>query len=335
MTAALVFVNSFPDLATLHLILNQSDDRTTLQLQLQVCPQWLPLGAGRVHWALRGSGLHLTLPHLPASESMTSEFGPVEISGDRTLHWSLTFPPQAHHLDQTLLTLPHPPQDLQLDLVPRLADCAVLATEGLWTRDLSPNQQAIAKRAIVKALWSALPPFLCRITTDSPPASPAQFPTTIPTLETILTTSTAGILDLAQLAQLDPAVDFAGGDFLGVDLQEADLSGADLRGVNLRGADLSDADLSGANLSGANLSGADLSGAFLENANLSGANLQRASLALVSLAGVNLSQANLCGATVSETVWTGATLTQMTLGDNLGLTPTAQQQLIERGAIAP
>jgi uncharacterized protein YjbI with pentapeptide repeats len=207
--------------------------------------------------------------------------------------------------------------------------------EGLWTRDLSPNKQAIAKRAIVKTLWSALPPFLCRVTTDAPAPITAQFPTTIPTLEAILAAPTEAILDLAKIAHLDPAVDFAGSDFLGVDLQNVDLSDADLRGVNLRGADLSDADLSGANLSGANLSGADLSGAFLENANLCGANLQRASLALVSLAGVNLSGANLRGATLKETVWTGATLTQMQLGENLGLTPTVQQQLIERGAIAP
>ena len=78
----------------------------------------------------------------------------------------------------------------------------------------------------------------------------------------ILEAKTNDFVELAKIAGLDIATDFAGADLRGVDLRGVDLSGADLSG-----ADLSGADLRGANLSGTNLSGADLSSAKLNCTN--------------------------------------------------------------------
>jgi uncharacterized protein YjbI with pentapeptide repeats len=73
-------------------------------------------------------------------------------------------------------------------------------------------------------------------------------------IQQILEAETNDFVELARIAGLDIATDFAG----------ADLSGADLRNAKLSDADLSDADLSDADLRNANL----------RNANLSCTNLQ-------------------------------------------------------------
>jgi uncharacterized protein YjbI with pentapeptide repeats len=92
-------------------------------------------------------------------------------------------------------------------------------------------------------------------------------------IQQILEAETNDFVELARIAGLDIATDFAGADLSGAGLSGADLSGADLSGANLSLAKLSGADLSGADLRGADLSETDLSGAKLSRAKLSRAKL--------------------------------------------------------------
>jgi hypothetical protein len=122
-------------------------------------------------------------------------------------------------------------------------------------------------------------------------------------IQQILEAETNNFLELARIAGLDIATDFADADLRGVDLSGANLSGADLSGADLSGAnltfaklsgaDLSDADLSGANLSETDLSDADLRRANLSKTNLSHADLRRAKLSLADLRDAMLSLAKL------------------------------------------
>jgi len=82
-------------------------------------------------------------------------------------------------------------------------------------------------------------------------------------IQQILAAETDDFLELAKIAGLNPAEDFAGANLKGTDLRGVDLRGADLRGADLRGADLSFTTLDGANLDGAKLMSANLNGASL------------------------------------------------------------------------
>ncbi|MEG4035261.1 pentapeptide repeat-containing protein [Microcoleus sp. S36b_A4] len=114
-------------------------------------------------------------------------------------------------------------------------------------------------------------------------------------IQQILEAETNNFVELAKIAGLDIATDFADADLSGVDLRDADLSRA-----NLSGADLTYADLSGANLTHADLSRADLSGANLIFAKLSGANLSGVNLGRAKLSGADLSRADLRGAKLRD-----------------------------------
>jgi hypothetical protein len=122
-----------------------------------------------------------------------------------------------------------------------------------------------------------------------------------PSIQQILEAETNNLLELARIAGLDIATDFADADLSGVDLSGADLSGADLSGADLSGANLSDANLSGVNLTLAKLSDADLSGANLTFAKLSGADLSDADLSGANLSETDLSDADLRRANLSKT----------------------------------
>ncbi|MEA5419688.1 pentapeptide repeat-containing protein [Spirulina sp. CCNP1310] len=331
MTAALIPDNGVPNLATLNLTLSPDDSGVALDLTLQGGAPWYEVGSGRAQFALRGANLVITLDPEWEATGVMPGLQPVEGGG---FAGEILFTEPEFRRQERLLTLNVTPDIFSVSFSPLLAHCTILHAEGLWPHDFSPNQQAVAKRAIAKAIRATFPIPLAKISGYANESIPAK-PLAAPDFTPILNGHHEDVLTLATQLGLDPMTDFAGGNFLGVSLGEANLSGADLRGINLRGADLCDADLSGANLRGANLGGADLTGAFLENADLSGANLQRASLALVNLAGVNLTGANLTGANLSEAHWIGAILDQTRLGDNTGLSPELQQQLIQRGAIAP
>ncbi|MEZ2238391.1 pentapeptide repeat-containing protein [Microcoleus sp.] len=112
-------------------------------------------------------------------------------------------------------------------------------------------------------------------------------------IQQILEAETNDFMELARIAGLDIATDFAGADLSGVDLSGADLSNADLSNANLSDANLSGVNLTLAKLSGADLSGADLRGTNLSKADLSGADLRGAKLKGVKLKGAKLSDAKL------------------------------------------
>jgi uncharacterized protein YjbI with pentapeptide repeats len=71
-------------------------------------------------------------------------------------------------------------------------------------------------------------------------------------IQQILEAETNNFVELARIAGLDIATDFAHADLSGVDLSGADLSNADLSNANL-----SNADLSGANLDNTRLGNYD------------------------------------------------------------------------------
>lgn len=189
------------------------------------------------------------------------------------------------------------------------ADILIPEVEGLWRHDLRPNQQAILHRKLALFLWETqLPSPLISLQTNhstaetSPPLpNEADTSSLLTILEKIKTSPSHDFLELCEIANLNPNLDFAGANLRGTTLRGLDLNGANWSRVNLRGADLTDIDLSQGNLQGAKLSGADLSGAYLSNANLKEADFHRASLALANLSGANLQGANLQEANLSQT----------------------------------
>lgn len=83
-------------------------------------------------------------------------------------------------------------------------------------------------------------------------------------IEQVVAAQTDNLLELAQLAGLDPATDLAGADLSCTDLSHANLVAVDLSYANLSQANLSYANLSQANLTAANLVGANLEGAIFQ-----------------------------------------------------------------------
>ena len=103
-------------------------------------------------------------------------------------------------------------------------------------------------------------------------------------------------------------------------LSGAKLTSVILEGANLTGSDLSESELGGAKLSGAILIGvnfrrANLKGADLSGANLTGANLREADLTGANLSGAQLKNADFWGAEIRR-----ANLTELKVGDTLGIT---------------
>lgn len=98
-------------------------------------------------------------------------------------------------------------------------------------------------------------------------------------IEQVTVAQTDNLLELAELAGLDPAIDLAGADLGRTDLSHANLVAADLSYCDLSYANLTAADLSYANLSQANLTAADLDNAKLTGANFDGAIFQPKSIA--------------------------------------------------------
>lgn len=100
-------------------------------------------------------------------------------------------------------------------------------------------------------------------------------------IEQVVTAPTDDLLQLAELAGLNPTTDLAGADLSRTDLSYANLVATDLSYCDLSYANLSAADLSYANLSQANLTAANLDTAKLVGANFDGAIFEPASIAPV------------------------------------------------------
>ncbi len=132
-------------------------------------------------------------------------------------------------------------------------------------------------------------------------------------IQRIRGTETKDFFELAKIAGLNTAKDFAG----------ADLSGVNLSGVNL----------SNVNLSGAILSRSILSYTNLCSSSLSYANLGYSNLSYVKLDAANLSFAILDHAILSGTILSSAEVEHARFGDNSGLSEDTRLELKQRGAI--
>jgi len=112
-------------------------------------------------------------------------------------------------------------------------------------------------------------------------------------------------------------------NFPNIDLIGANLKATNLEGANLEGANLSLADLRQANLKGVNLTRANLSGADLSNADLMGADLSH----------VDLTGAKSIGTDLSEVDLSTVNVTDLQLGNNIGISEEMKQELVKRGAV--
>jgi uncharacterized protein YjbI with pentapeptide repeats len=139
-----------------------------------------------------------------------------------------------------------------------------------------------------------------------------------------------------------------GANLSNADLSEANLQNANLREANLMGANLSYANLDcsflidtkfnraklyHANLSGAKLTQADLSDANLSHANLICADLTRSNLSNADLSNADLRRAKLMFANLSGANLNGAEVNDAQFRNNLGISESMRQNLIDRGAI--
>jgi uncharacterized protein YjbI with pentapeptide repeats len=222
-------------------------------------------------------------------------------------------------------------------------DIYLTDAEGLWPHDITPNQHSVLERILTIYLQgNKLQPALswALFSYNLPPVEPREVEI-VPEAESqlqemvdrIISAETDNFVELAKIANLNPALDFAGSSLRGTTLSAVDFSSANLDRVNFRGANLSDVDFSDANLQNAKFGGADLSGAFLGNANLSGADLYKASLALANLSGANLSGANLLEVNLTNTNFSGANVEAARFGNNSGIDEEMQVNLQQRGAI--
>jgi hypothetical protein len=333
-----------------------------LLLNLSFGKQWQSLLQGRVQFALKGGQLHLSLDHGTLqlqSDALFPHASLIDSGVDAASQpiWRFTTPPKSSSLETTLKAVSlgqvTPIADvfqLAIAFVVSPADITLTQTENLWRHDIHPNQYTILERVIARLLHqTVLSPCVSWLNLRSPQISLSETPFSSETgpaiavdiledqlqsvIDRIYHHSSRDLLQLAELAGLNPLEDLAGGNFIATDLSSICLAGAELAQTNFRGSNLTDADLSEANLSSARLSGADLSGAFLGNSNLSHADFQRSSLALSNLIGADLQGANLEGANLSQTNFSGATLTDARFGDNPGLVPELRAAIEAQGGI--
>ncbi|MEG4346399.1 pentapeptide repeat-containing protein [Microcoleus sp. A003_D6] len=222
-------------------------------------------------------------------------------------------------------------------------DIYLTDAEGLWPHDITPNQHSVLERILTVYLqanklkpalsWALLSYYLPPVEqreVEIVPEAEAQLQEMV---DRVISAETDNFVELAKIANLNPAEDFAGSSLRGTTLSAVDFSSANLDRANFRGATLNDADFSDANLQNAKFGGADLSGAFLGNANLSGADLHKASLALANLSGANLSGANLLEVNLTNTNFSGANVESARFGNNSGMDEEMQVNLQQRGAI--
>lgn len=360
--------NAYPDCVRLDLQGNSSQsDRVDLWLSIHFNQQWLSILGGRLCFAIGGGEIKLELGER-AQLLLGSELSG-DLLGSAGLIVEAIAPISPHHprwkfrskpgefalkgslegiklatvaIESSLTTggIGGIEGGIGARLTTTLANVQIIEAEGLWPRDISPNKHAILDRTFARFLWQEkLVPYVSGlgrsidrkfVVNHSMERKSDRLQEIV---KNIVKAETDNILELAEIAELDPMKDFAGGNFLATNLNAIDLSSADLRRINLRGATLNDTDFNEANLQEAKLSGSDLTGAFLENANLRNANLYRSSLALVNLAAVDLRGADLQETNLSQTTWTGTRVEGAKFSSQCELEEDVKQQLQEQGAI--
>ncbi|WP_069791114.1 pentapeptide repeat-containing protein [Cyanobacterium sp. IPPAS B-1200] len=307
-------------------------------LNLEFTPQEKKIFHGNVKFALRVVRLHLNLENIrlvEAKDIKSPLIKKIDNPLSRLPYWEIRHLIQSKflegHLDNVILgtvEIKESPYKLTTTLKSKLAHVYLTEIEGLWRHDITPNKHAVLERKLAKFIWQTnLKPCVSETIFSSDEIAPSQInqekeedllEELKEILQIIYQTPKDDFYDLAQIAGLNPLVDFAGGDLTGANLSGLKLSSADFKYVNLRGADLTDVDLSEANISYAKLNGADLSGAYLEGANLRFSNLQSASLALANLIGADLTGANLMKANLTKTTLAQALIEGTIFGDNIG-----------------
>jgi hypothetical protein len=332
-----------------------SQGEFTLELNCRFNEQEKSLLNGQVKFGVKRGQLKLTVNEAKIIELKSSGNAPLELvnSSDSFALWQLI--PQT---GQSILKVDNSwtlgkieatnqPIFVTVTYTVSLSDISITDVTGLWRHDINPNKHSILERKLAQFLWQErLSPEISMIkltsdasvegkriespTTNIEPQHLAQLHRLI---DSIYNVKTNNLLELVQIAQLDPKQDLAGGNFVATELSGIELSGANLTQSNFRGANLTDADLSEAVLSYARLSGADLSGAYLGNTNLRQADFYRGSLALANLIGADLREANLQEVNLSQTNLSGAIVTRAKFGNNTGMTPEMKESLEEKGAI--
>ncbi|MDJ0713139.1 MAG: pentapeptide repeat-containing protein [Prochloraceae cyanobacterium] len=333
-----------------------------LYLNVNFNEQWESLLEGRIKFGFKGGKLKLRSQNLKAV-SIASHLGKElaltsansQTQADETQTWIFTVSPGETLLNRVLEraklgTFQVTARPFYLEAIFEVSGENICLTdiEDLWRHDISPNKHAVLERKIALFLLeNKFKPYLEWVKLDSEEGkfrsrsregekeriSPQAQIELKQLIEKIYQARTKNILELAEMADLDPATSFAGGNFVATDLSGLNLSGANFYDMNFRGADLTDADLSEANLSYVKFSGADLSGAYLENANLSHADFHNGSLAVANLICTDLSGANLRNTNLSYANLTGATVSQAQFANNPGISEEMKLKLIERGAI--
>ncbi|MBE9222319.1 pentapeptide repeat-containing protein [Cyanobacterium stanieri LEGE 03274] len=309
-----------------------------LSLNLDFTPQEKKILHGNIKFALRVVRLYLNLENInliEANETKSPLIKKIDNPLSRLPYWEIRHITDSKflegHLDNVILgtvEIQTTPYQLTATLKSKLAHVYLSQIEGLWRHDITPNKHAVLERKLAKFIWQTnLKPFVAEtifssdeITTNSTHSQEKEddlLKELKEILQIIYQTPKDDFSDLAQIAGLNPLVDFAGGDLTGANLSGLKLSSADFKYVNLRGADLTDVDLSEANISYAKLNGADLSGAYLEGANLRFSNLQSASLALANLIGADLTGANLLKTNLTKTTLAQALVEGTIFGDNI------------------
>ena len=335
-----------------------TNNQFELYLNLQFDQQLVEILNGKVKFALRSAKLELDLQKailLIVNEPNSDLIRPLNNVFSRQPQWEIRHQADSQFLQGEEINIKLGVIESQNEsgiviakVVTTPADIVLTDIEGLWQHDITPNKHAILERKLAQFLQQTqFNPYACQIVFADHNSDWESFPTKIETneeeensilelknlIQQIYQTSTDNLLELANIASLNPFIDLAGGNLTATNLSSLNLNGANLQAVNLRGADLTDTDLSEANLQYAKLSGADLSGAYLEGANLSYANLQSASLALANLIGVNLIGANLTRTNLQNTTLAQAQVKDAIFKDNQGLTTDLQQELQVEGAI--
>jgi uncharacterized protein YjbI with pentapeptide repeats len=340
--------NLYPDCISLELETIVSETKTIdLYLTVKFGEQWESLLGGRLKFGLKGGELKLTLSNCTFSQNypISSDNLSVDIAPDYLSYYftgkeKTVLNSSLNKVKLGTINITDNPCSIEATFNLSLANISLTDAEGLWKHDITPNKHGVLDRKLASFLLENLcQPYISYATIGS---ENLQSNYNIPEKNTdnklqeiinqIIIANTNNLLELADLAGLNPSQDFAGANFLGTDLSGLDLSGCNLEYINLRGAVITDTDLSDANLSRAKLSGADLSGAFLENANLSFADFHCASLALVNLIGANLTGAILTETNLTNANFSSAILENTIFANNQGISDTFKATLLARGA---
>lgn len=328
----------------------QPDGTPYLDLNLTLCfkEAWQQIDGGWFKFGLTGGKLVLNLENATIPEGLSLLTTAIELTGEESQSvscqvaiatetqpsWIFTLNAGTSLLNGELglvklarLHLTQMPVRVVATFEVTAAEVQILETEGLWLHDISPNKQGVLHRMLTRSLVELkYQPYLKRAelkyasesesaiaTEEMPETADGSLSAIAEAIAPIVSAPTHSLIELAKLANLNLAEDFAGAKLWGIELRGADLSGANLAEAKLRGADLTDADLTEANLTGVHLAGADLSGALLSDANLTDADLHRCSLALANLSGAILTNANLQEANLSNANLSDADLREANL----------------------